>query len=257
MTYKNFSTNLGQLKADLKLLANYIRVYNKDRKILTLVEGEYGNYYKTSTENRDSFKKEHDWTPPTNYDGDCKNIYRHMHLAYCLLRGRTMEQVETTVREGNEPNEKLIDKYVKDYMDIKDFLKNILTFRRNKPVIKMYVLVREDLDPIHRTVQGGHAIAQFLLENKDALAQTSESGITQHWNNGYMVFLGIKNERELSKWEDKLEAEGKAFSTFVEPDWGEPTKTAIACVDFGEIFAKLKLLTVEIMSKQKAEMAMN
>jgi len=253
MTYKNFSKNLGQLKADLKLFANYNRAYKKDRKILTLVEGVY-NFYKISNENREMFKKEHNWTPPTKCDYDCKYHYRHMHLAYCLLRGKMMEQIENRVREGNEPNEKLIDTYVKKYMDIDDFLKNILTFRRNKPVIKMYVLVREDLDPIHRTVQGGHAIAQFLLDNKDALIQTSESGITQQWNNGYMVYLGIKDAHELNKWEDKLEVDGKKFSTFVETDWGEPTKTAIACVDFGEMFSKLKLLTVKI---RKPEMAMN
>lgn len=249
MTYTNFSEKLGQIKSDLKLLASYIKAYNKDRKDIVCTNG----YWSISTKNRDEFKQKYpQWTPPTKYDMDCKYHYRHMHLAYCLLRGRTMEQMEPNIRKGNEPNEKLIDTYVKKYMDIDDFLKNITTFRSQKPVIKMYVLIREDLEPIHRTVQGGHAIAKFLLENGDALRQTSANGTTHRWNNGYMVYLGIKDEQELIEWEDKLTVEGKVFSTFVEPDWGKPTKTAIACVDFGEIFSDLKLLTVKI-NKQKME----
>jgi len=31
--------------------------------------------------------------------------YRHHHIAYSLLRGRTMEQIERTCREDNKPNE--------------------------------------------------------------------------------------------------------------------------------------------------------
>lgn len=31
--------------------------------------------------------------------------YRHYHIAYCLLRGRTIEQIEPKVAEGNEHNE--------------------------------------------------------------------------------------------------------------------------------------------------------
>ena len=33
--------------------------------------------------------------------------YRHWHIAYCLARGRTMEQIERTCREDNYPNERL------------------------------------------------------------------------------------------------------------------------------------------------------
>lgn len=253
MTYKNFSENLSKLKADLKLFAKYIRAYKKDWKLAVLVKGEYYDTYKPSTENREAFKKEHpDWKLPCNdYRDTNKHHFRHMHIAYCLLRGKTMKQIENKVREGNEPNKKLIDKYVEEYMGIQDFLKNILTFRRNKPVVKMYVLVREDLEPIHRTVQGGHAVAQYLLEHKDKLEKTSDNGVIQRWNNGYMVYLGIKDEYELTKWEAKLKDAGKAFSTFVEPDWGEPTKTAIACVDFGEIFSNLSLLKVETQKEME------
>ena len=40
------------------------------------------------------------------------NTYRHYHIAYCLLRGRDIKQIEQP-REGNEPN--MV--YVKQIMD--------------------------------------------------------------------------------------------------------------------------------------------
>jgi hypothetical protein len=33
---------------------------------------------------------------------------------------------------------------------------------------KLYVLISNDLDPIYGCVQGGHAVAQWLLDNKDS-----------------------------------------------------------------------------------------
>lgn len=43
------------------------------------------------------------------------NTYRHKHIAYCLLRGRTMEQIESKNRENNKPNAYEIDKYMEIY----------------------------------------------------------------------------------------------------------------------------------------------
>jgi len=131
-------------------------------------------------------------------------------------------------------------------MGIPDFFKNLMDFRHQKPkVIKMYVLVREDMDPINRTVQAGHAVAEYL-QTHTAVAMHPEEDIETPWRNGYMIYLGVENEIELSKWEAKLQASEKKFATFVEPDWGEPTKTALACVDFGEIFQDLPLLSLEV-----------
>jgi len=47
-------------------------------------------------------------------------IFRHKHIVYCLLRGRTMLEIENKVREGNSPNQYLIDKYMKEYTDAKE-----------------------------------------------------------------------------------------------------------------------------------------
>lgn len=42
--------------------------------------------------------------------------FRHRHIAYCLLRGRTMEQIERKVHDGNEPSDRLIEKYKEEYI---------------------------------------------------------------------------------------------------------------------------------------------
>lgn len=102
------------------------------------------------------------------------------------------------------------------------------------PVFKMYVLVRTDLAPIHRAVQGGHAVAEYMKSNYHCTP----------WNNGFMIYLGVANESELNRWEARFQAKGIEFSTFVEPDWGEPTKTAVAMCDTGEIVKGLPLLTL-------------
>lgn len=44
---------------------------------------------------------------------------------------------------------------------------------------RLYVLIRQSLDPVYGCVQGGHAVAQYLLDFKD----------TQDWNNSYLVYL--------------------------------------------------------------------
>ena len=44
-----------------------------------------------------------------------KHEWRHKQIAYCLLKGRTYEQIEGVVREGNEPNQALINKYKEEF----------------------------------------------------------------------------------------------------------------------------------------------
>jgi len=46
---------------------------------------------------------------------DLKHEYRHRHIAYSEMRGRTRDQIERP-REGNEPNETLIQKYKGDIL---------------------------------------------------------------------------------------------------------------------------------------------
>ena len=248
----NFAEKLNVLKQDLKHYGQFIKEYRTALK-LNSVDWAVGKYVNTHTKNHKE-KWNSIWTPeslctfPTVWTpnkGMYPYAYRHLHIAYSLLRGNTMEEIESKVREGNEPDLKLVERYIEHYMGIPNFFKNLMDFRRKKPkVIKMYVLVREDMAPINRTVQAGHAVAEYLQTHKAVARQSSEHA-DEPWRNGYMIYLGVNSEAELNKWETKLKASEKTFATFVEPDWGTPTKTALACVDFGEIFEGLPLLSLE------------
>lgn len=45
-----------------------------------------------------------------------KYEFRHKHIAYCELRGRTREQIEPKVKFNNEPNEFLINQIKNEYL---------------------------------------------------------------------------------------------------------------------------------------------
>ena len=82
-----------QLKQDLKKLAVKIR------------NGKLGRKPKNRTDsNRVDYNQE--WRNSYNY--------RHMHIAYCLMRGRTIEQIEVPA-ENNPRNQNRIDKIMEDY----------------------------------------------------------------------------------------------------------------------------------------------
>lgn len=63
-------------------------------------------------EDRAKYLKEHNYENYANLSRE----FRHLHIAYCELRGRTRDQIEKP-REGNEPNEKLIDAYKKTILE--------------------------------------------------------------------------------------------------------------------------------------------
>lgn len=44
-------------------------------------------------------------------------IYRHKHIAYCLLRGGIMKQIESKNREHNEPNMSEVNMYMEQYRE--------------------------------------------------------------------------------------------------------------------------------------------
>lgn len=98
--------------------------------------------------------------------------------------------------------------------------------------MKMYILIRKDLKPTYRAVQGGHALAAYLLKHP---TQASK------WDNHTLIYLGIENEHELERWTNKLTCKGLTWEGFREPDIGHEL-TAIACYCDGKHFAKLKLL---------------
>ncbi len=91
---------------------------------------------------------------------------------------------------------------------------------------RLYVLIDQKLDVVYGCVQGGHAVAQWLLEHPN-----------QDWNNNYLIYLYA----DLDKWKVRLDLVNKDYSSFYEPDLDNQL-TAIALQDDGRMFKKLKLV---------------
>lgn len=101
-----------------------------------------------------------------------------------------------------------------------------------KKQLKMYVLVRKDLDDMYAGVQGGHALAEY--------SKVGDCDLYDEWNNGTLIYLGVPNEIALMNWKDKLNRKKKKVVAFYEPDLDDEL-TAIACIDTGEVFKRLSL----------------
>lgn len=93
MTNKNKQKIIRELKVELKRRAAEIRAVRRAEK-------EY---------QRDATKG---WTGPREYEllWYSTSQFRHMLIAYCLLRGRTYEQIEPKIHAGNEPHWDIIEK---------------------------------------------------------------------------------------------------------------------------------------------------
>lgn len=74
---------------------------------------------------------------------------------------------------------------------------------------RLYVLTRKDLDLPYQAVQGAHAVAQWMLDNPG-----------HEWNNGYLIFLEVENEKMLDHWIWKIQTKRRdvKISKFREPD---------------------------------------
>ena len=95
---------------------------------------------------------------------------------------------------------------------------------------KLYILIREDLNLPQQAVQAGHAVAEYLLHRPDT-----------EWDNGTLIYLGAKDEEELSYWGDKMTLRKMDWIGFREPDIGNQM-TAIATVGDGKYLSGLPLL---------------
>ena len=95
---------------------------------------------------------------------------------------------------------------------------------------KLYIIVRKDLSPSQRAVQAGHAVAEFLLR-----------GPNFRWNNGTLIYLGVKGLKQLENIKRNLEYTGVNYVEFREPDLNNET-TAIASEQDCRIFERLNLL---------------
>lgn len=91
---------------------------------------------------------------------------------------------------------------------------------------RLYVLISKDLNPVYGCVQGGHAVAQYLLEHPK-----------QDWNNQYLIYLYAN----VDTWKRRLDMFGLDYSSFREPDL-DNALTALAVEDEGKMFKNLKLV---------------
>ncbi len=82
------------------------------------------------------------------------------------------------------------------------------------------------LEPIYGCVQGGHAVAQYIMENPFS-----------EWKNNYLIYL----KSDIGKVMGKLDCLGIPYTIFREPDLDNRV-TAIAVLDNREIFKRLKLV---------------
>lgn len=101
--------------------------------------------------------------------------------------------------------------------------------------MKMYVLVRNDLTKAYQAVQGGHALAEFLLTHKEHC-----------WKNYTLIYLGVRNEQQLEKWVYKLEYSDIDVAVWREPDMDNEI-TAISTYVDEAWFKKLILIGGESM----------
>lgn len=92
---------------------------------------------------------------------------------------------------------------------------------------RLYVLINKKLNAIYGCVQGGHAVAQYMMENPH-----------QDWNNEFLIYLYA----DVTKWMKTLKDRGIQYTVFREPDLNNSI-TAIACQDdSGELFKDLSVV---------------
>lgn len=92
---------------------------------------------------------------------------------------------------------------------------------------RLYVLIDNTLAPVYGAVQGGHAVAQYMIEN----------GI-DFWENEYLIYLRCN----VRYWSKKLARMNVPHSKFYEPDLhGKLTAISVCCDK--KVFKRLKLLS--------------
>ena len=91
---------------------------------------------------------------------------------------------------------------------------------------RLYVLISNKLDSIYGCVQGGHAVAEWLLTHPN-----------QEWNNNYLIYVSA----DIDKWKSRLNIMNVDYTEFKEPDLDNQI-TALAVLNNDKIFKNLKLI---------------
>jgi len=96
--------------------------------------------------------------------------------------------------------------------------------------MKLYVLIRQDLSRSQKIVQAVHASTELILSNGQG-----------NWDNGTVVCLKVRDEKELLSMEKELKEKGVVYSSFREPDTGNDM-TALALIGEKNLFKDLTLV---------------
>lgn len=91
---------------------------------------------------------------------------------------------------------------------------------------RLYVLISNKLDSIYGCVQGGHAVAEWLLSHPH-----------QEWNNNYLIYVSA----DITQWKRKLDILEIDYTEFKEPDLNNEI-TALAVLNNDKLFKKLQLI---------------
>ena len=93
---------------------------------------------------------------------------------------------------------------------------------------RLYVLINKDLDSVYGCVQGGHVVAEWMMQHWQTKHNNdwNEDFPEWDWNNEYLIYLSV----DIDKWKEQLwrfDPSKYKWIWFEEPDLGNKT-TAIA-----------------------------
>jgi hypothetical protein len=168
----NVKNQIAKMKLELKELARQIKVKKSQRK-------------------NKEFNNGCDYVPGLM---ELRNTYRHKHVAYCLARGRTVEQLDS----GKGLNMAWVNWIVGSMNP------------ESRDKYKLYVVVSDKLSPAQQAVQGGHALAEFLKKNPNT-----------QWSNGHLIYLKESPVHDGNmRAYYSLRCGMSEYAEFVEPDVG-------------------------------------
>lgn len=105
-------TEIENFKSDIKLIAEYTKEYTKVFKEAQR-SGSYEPYYASSVKEFVAKWEESKKIPDVVSIWDRKWNRRHLHVAYALLKGRSLDQIEQKSRE--ELSIELVKRYIVQY----------------------------------------------------------------------------------------------------------------------------------------------
>ena len=96
--------------------------------------------------------------------------------------------------------------------------------------MKLFVIVRKDLSKSQQAVQAGHALAEYLLH-----------GPFSRWQNGTLIYLGVKGLKQMENLKQRFIEEDIQYIEFREPDLNNEV-TAIATETNNHYIERLNLI---------------